>query len=384
MSASYRIVLLGEISLFDERIEEALNNQLKQFDLLLGREVEIIGPDDKFEVKNHVSTVAMYFGSEQHKSNPGHEALQPHHPILPIVSRLENAHNELPWELSALNAIQRSSTDTEFPIASAVLECLRILPSGRRIFLSYRRNESRQVALQLFDELSSRQFNVFLDTHEIRPAEVFQDVLWHHLSESDVMLMLDTKSYFESRWTTEEFTKANLKMAAILRLGWPGVGRSKDLCVTNSIQLEASDFEPDGLLSESTLDVVSDDLERLRSKSVSVREANLIGTFRSAVSLHGGKTEEPARYRKLVVSFSPSKSLLVYPAVGVPSSELVNLIHEDSQDKEFAILYDHVGVMERWMRHLDWLGAQVHRLHWIKASTSADFLDDFLKSISDG
>jgi len=41
------------------------------------------------------------------------------------------------------------------------------LPAQRRVFVSYRRNESRDAAVQLFEELSARQFDVFLDTHSV-------------------------------------------------------------------------------------------------------------------------------------------------------------------------------------------------------------------------
>ena len=42
-----------------------------------------------------------------------------------------------------------------------------------------RRAESRAAALQLHDLLTARGFDVFLDTHDIRLGDPFQDVLWH-------------------------------------------------------------------------------------------------------------------------------------------------------------------------------------------------------------
>ena len=77
-------------------------------------------------------------------------------------------------------------------LASAILECVGLMRRQRRVFLSYRSVESRAAALQLHDLLTARGFDVFLDTHVIRPGDPFQDVLWHRLCDSDVLIMLDT------------------------------------------------------------------------------------------------------------------------------------------------------------------------------------------------
>jgi hypothetical protein len=100
-----------------------------------------------------------------------------------------------------------------------LLECVGLLPRQRRVFVSYRRDEARQAALQMFDALSSRHFYVFLDTHGITPAEDFQAMLWHRLCDSDVLLMLDTPNYFEGRWTSAEFGRALAKGISVLRIG---------------------------------------------------------------------------------------------------------------------------------------------------------------------
>lgn len=43
------------------------------------------------------------------------------------------------------------------------------------------------------DVLSGRGFDVFLDTHDIRPGNPFQEMLFQRLADSDVVIMLDTK-----------------------------------------------------------------------------------------------------------------------------------------------------------------------------------------------
>src|SRR3546814_19005773 len=55
----------------------------------------------------------------------------------------------------------------------------------------------------------------------IRPGDPFQDVLWHRLVDSDVMVMLDTPTYFDSRWTRQEIGRARAKEIQVLRVIWP-------------------------------------------------------------------------------------------------------------------------------------------------------------------
>src|SRR3546814_16825784 len=63
-------------------------------------------------------------------------------------------------------------------------------------------------------------FDVFLDTHDIRPGDPFQDVLWHRLVDSDVMVMLDTPTHFDSRWTRQEIGRERAKEIQVLRVIW--------------------------------------------------------------------------------------------------------------------------------------------------------------------
>ena len=48
-------------------------------------------------------------------------------------------------------------------LATLMLECVGLLRRQRRIFVSYRRTESRDVALQMHDLLIAKGFDVFLD-----------------------------------------------------------------------------------------------------------------------------------------------------------------------------------------------------------------------------
>jgi hypothetical protein len=82
-----------------------------------------------------------------------------------------------------------------------------------------------------------------LDIHEIPPAADFQAFLWQRFCESDAMIMLDTASYLDSRWTEAEFGRALAKSIPVLRVGWPGVEQSRrTLIASGSITLEIEEL----------------------------------------------------------------------------------------------------------------------------------------------
>jgi hypothetical protein len=353
MSVIYQICAFGQLLNFTDELRSALSDQLAEFSLEIGKEVELALPSYVATIDSTVATVGLFFGGDPKPGYDRPKALSDYDSVIPIVSSLEQCSVELPAEASRFNAMAWSNQNAPHQIASAVLECLGLIPARRRIFLSYRRTESRNVALQLFDELSERQFDIFLDTHEIRSGAVFQDMLWHHLSDCDVMLMLDTVSYFKSRWTTEEFGQANLKKASILRIGYPGVIRDKNLSVTSTLDLSETDFEPDGTMTNAAIDRLADGVERLRSKSVAVRQSCLVGSFRSAVEQLNGKLGEPGQMRRVQASFPNGRALNVYPIVGVPTSDIINKIVDDADGNECALLYDHVGILQSWQAHLE-------------------------------
>ena len=378
MSSIYQISVFGKTELFSESLKSALNDHLAEFCLTIGNEVflDTSGSINKRNPK--CASVGLFFGGAPVPEYRRPVALSDYDSIIPIVSSLDRCSKELPAEASIFNAMATGDPNAAQRIAAATAECLGLLPARRRIFLSYLRTEAREIALQLFDELSQRQFDVFLDTHEIRPGAVFQDVLWHHLSDCDVMLMLDTPSYFQSRWTREEFGRANLKKASILRVGFPGVTRDANLSVTDTISLSEADFGPGGILEERAIDSLADGTEKLRSKSVAVRQSCLFGSFRSAVEKLNGYLGKPGQMRRVMASFPKDQRLQVYPIVGVPTSDIVNKIVIDAGQDECALLYDHVGILQSWQTHLEWLGQRIDRFHWIKADSSFRSLEDIL------
>ncbi|MCC4261479.1 toll/interleukin-1 receptor domain-containing protein, partial [Pseudomonas aestusnigri] len=258
------------------------------------------------------------------------------------------------------------------------LECAGLLPKQRRVFVSYRRDEAKVAALQMFDALSSRHFDVFLDTHSIAPAEDFQTMLWHRLCDSDVLLMLDTADYFNSRWTTAEFGRALAKGISILRVGWPEVMPSSRLATASILELADEDLdETTGRIRNAAIGRICRQLEEVRSKSHAVRMVNLMSNLRIGIESIGGAVLGTGTGRGVRLQLPTDELIVVYPTVGVPTSMTMHEAYLNSPDESVAILYDHVGLHPQWLTHLDWLGHYIQATRWLRACEASWQLADW-------
>jgi hypothetical protein len=324
-------------------------------------------PED-FTPSERTSAAAVFFGAHNASLANVEIVLRRGIPILPVVSEINQAMAELPAELHHLNCLAYSQGGVQ-RIATALLECAGLLPRQRRVFLSYRRDEARQAALQLFEALSARQFDVFLDTQGIAPAEDFEAVLWHKLCDSDVLVMLDTPNYFGSRWTTAEFGRALAKGISVLRVGWPDSTPSVRTGTASRAELVHDEVDSmTGRLKEEAITRICLQLEAVRSQSCAVRNLNLVSKIRNAIEQLGGQVAGVGMNKAVYVCLPDGRDVVVYPAVGVPTSMTLHEATTNAPNQSVAVVFDSIGLHPDWLGHLDWLGSHVRSVRWVKAS----------------
>ena len=155
MSAIYNLGFLGQpADDVEAKLRETLGRMVGEFGLTLGVEVGLSGP--AFAPKPGMAAAALHFGFPGAKDTPELTRLvRQEVPIIPVVSRLTQFGVETPPGLRHLNGLDLESQDEDYTgLAAALLECVGLLPRRRRVFVSYRRTESRMAAVQLFEELS--------------------------------------------------------------------------------------------------------------------------------------------------------------------------------------------------------------------------------------
>jgi hypothetical protein len=359
-----------------DALAECLSQAIGPFGLQLGKEVAwSIGPD-AFSPSQRTSAAIAYFGTVGAGQTSVATHLKSGIPVLPVVSTYDRVHLEIPAELRPLNCLAYN-VDGPFRIATALLECVGLLRRQRRVFVSYRRSEARDAAVQLFDALSAHFFDVFLDTHGIAPAEDFQSMLWHRLCDSDVLIMLDTPGYFESRWSSAEFGRALAKQISVLSIGWPGCTASPRTATASRMSLSAGDIDAaSGRLGQGVVSEICNRVEALRSQSLAVRNVNIVSNIRQAVELIGGTVLGVGIHRAIHIGLPDGTCVVAHPALGVPTSLTLQQAADAAPDCGVAVVYDHVGLHSEWLAHLNWLGSHIQSVRWIKATEAAwDFAD---------
>jgi hypothetical protein len=372
----YELAILGSPTVAErDALLSTLGNMIDEFGLVVGRDVIVhdaatIGGRD-----NRAAFSAVYFGAGAlQDAEIARSLLEVSAPVIPTISERGDFKSEVPEFLQSTNGLVRRTDDRDLSeLATSALECVGLLRRQRRVFISYRRVESRSAALQLHDLLSARGFDVFLDTHGIKVGDPFQEVLWHRLVDADVLLMLDTPTYFDSRWTRQEIGRARAKDIHVLRVVWPGHSPSKLTDLAETIYLEAGNLDgPDGPIAQDVADIIVLRLERLRSRSIAARYLSITGKLRADVAKIGASVEGIGAHRAIAVKLLDDRRIWVYPIVGIPTAELLNDIADKAKraaQREVPVLvYDHVGIREAWAAHLTWLDEQISAVRAIKVS----------------
>lgn len=372
VSPLYEVALVGDPSMdlllgILAELEVAVN----EAKLEIGREVRLSINPTYFQPSDRAASVLVFLGGPGTKDIDLSVILgNADVPILPVATGSDAVQDEIPAAIGHLNCLFADADPRR--IVSAILESVGLLPTQRRVFLSYRRKEAKGAAVQLFNELSARHFEVFLDTHGIPPGIDFQAGLWHRLCDADVLVMLDTPNYFDSRWTEAEFGRALSKGISVLRVGWPDSTPSRRTETASRVELLADEIDAvTGELAADAVERIASQLEQVRSLGHATRQLSMIGNVRAAVERVQGQIENVGLHRALHIRLANGKCLVAHFAHGIPTAVVLQQIIVRSQGKPAALIYDHIGLLPEWQGHLDWLGTEVKAAKWVKLSEAA-------------
>ena len=372
----YELAILGSATPAERAtLTATLRGMIDDFGLVVGEDVLVhdgasVGARDK-----RAAFAGVYFGgAEAADAGVAETLMRASAPLIPTVAAHGDFGRDVPAFLQAANGMRRRADDLGMTeLAAALLECVGLLRRQRRLFVSYRRLESRTAALQLHDLLTARGFDVFLDTHDIRPGDPFQDVLWHRLVDSDVMVMLDTPGYFDSRWTRQEIGRARAKDIQVLRVIWPEHAPNKLTDMAETVYLDSTELEGrDGPIASTVAEEIVLRVERLRSRSIAARYLSITGKLRADVEKIGASVEGVGAHRAIAVRLLEGRKVWAYPVVGVPTAEILNDVAEKARRADQravpVLVYDHVGIGDAWSTHLQWLDEQIRAVKAIKVS----------------
>lgn len=362
----YQLIFLGTITPLTESLISLYYDKID--DLKLQKEFyEIFFKNQLSLYKGNQPAFIIYFGNQNGDFEDLEEIeklLNEGNIILPIF--FNSFGNEIPKILSNQNGLKYSDYHKD-KIVDLVLESFGKLRSTRKIFISYKRDESTSVAIQLYEALEKNNFDVFLDTHSIKQGEPFQDELWHRMTDCDVILLLNTPEFLESEWCEKEIAEASVKQIGIIQAIWPNhkLERMAEVCFpyqlvdTHFVNRVYNDKDISKLNDDTVNDLVKQ-VESIRARNLASRQDNLITEFLNSARKYGKNvTIQPERY--ITEEIEDNKRRIFIPSVGIPqsfdcntSSELKKEIKEYSVE-EVYLIYDDVRIREKWLKHLSYL-----------------------------
>ncbi|HBX18953.1 MAG TPA: toll/interleukin-1 receptor domain-containing protein [Porphyromonadaceae bacterium] len=371
MEFRYQLILLGTLNELSVRVINLFFSRID--DLKLQKDAFIIIKAANFECdyKGNQPAYAIYFGDigTQFKDIDILDRLiKDGTMVLPVYyNKEDDFKKQVPCKIHGQNGFLYQSSGDEEKIVSYAIESFELLRSSRKIFISYKRNESSSVAIQLYEALERNNFDVFLDTHSIKPGEPFQDELWYRMADCDVIVLLNTKGFLSSVWCKEEIAEANTKQIGIVQLIWPNhkLENTSEICFP--IQLKEENFgnnifddKERSKLTEEFIEKVVKKVESVRARNLASRQDNLITEFTNSARKFNKKVNlQPERF--ITEERGENKKRIFIPTIGVPQSINCNQSEElKSQIKSYEVedvylIYDDLRIRDKWLKHLDWL-----------------------------
>lgn len=371
MNSNYQLILLG-----DTRCKACRKVHKRFFELLNERGLEeslvaVLHGTKVLDGAYHSGkpTFAFYFGGPRH-GNKDVTAVQillkNADAVYPVYLTAGKFEEEIPILMKEINGV--CYTDDKLDsIVNVAFEELRLLRKRRRVFISYKRSDSAAVANQLYDVLSRHQFDVFLDTYSIRGAADFQLELYHRITDSDVLIQLNSPNFMDSDWCKKEITEANARQVGVLQVNWPTVrqGVADQLCVVR--KLTGADFingkyeNSDSQLTTDTLEKIAIKVEALRARNIAARQDGLTAEFMKEAKRQGRSIVKGPVF--LIETRQNGKKWYYFPAIGVPQSmdcyesreTLKKWLVCGVMPDRLYLIYDDMRILPKWIAYLDWM-----------------------------
>lgn len=386
MKYKYQLICLGENNKFFNELILDLKQAFDELKIVVDL-LKIIYEDNIAEYTGGQPAFVIYAGHKDNFTLNQREILENQqiqgNVILPVFDK--KFTDEIPDFLSNQNGVSFNNNIKK--IRNIIIEGFELLRKNRKIFVSYKRTESSNIAIQLYEFLEQNNFDVFIDTHSIDKGEEFQEELWHRMTDCDLILMLNTKEFLESNWCKQELDKAHLKRIGIVHLLYPDCDFTDFAHLAFSKKLKYEDFEnshtsdvTNGKLKNECLTEIIDLVESSRARNLASRQDSLITDFTQAAN--DNDVDVHLQYSRYITQKLDNGKLKIYiPTVGIPQSincqnsqKLIQKI-EDKEIESITLIYDEMSIRNYWLEHLEWLNDYLE----IKTLKKMNFNKEFLK-----
>lgn len=207
--------------------------------------------------------------------------------IFPIFPDGSKPSNLLPPPIQRVNSAFWRNSIVE--IIPSILSIAGITANDYRIFVSYTRSDTAELADQLFDALSRENFDVYLDRFRTPPSIDFGIRIEQELHDKSMVMVLESPNILQSTWVQHEIRFAKRHRLGLIALQAPKGSAIPGIYPERREVLTIGDFDPitGNQLSSFALDRVLGRIKKEHGIAFIRRREFLKKSMRIALQLEG-------------------------------------------------------------------------------------------------
>ena len=153
--------------------------------------------------------------------------------VLPVLPAGTSVDQSFPTELRRKN-VSFWHSNPESEVLPGVFQRAGLAPEDYRIFVSYIRRETTELADQLQEALTRQGFAVFVDRFSVPVGVDFQERLMQELTDRGMVLLLHSAGLGSSQWVEDEIATATKYRLGLFVLRLPGLPERTSLAPDRS------------------------------------------------------------------------------------------------------------------------------------------------------
>ena len=347
MKPTYQLLALGTPYYLDE-----LMDTLKDMPY-----ISLVGLDS---IDERLPLLILYYGqtpNDKAKNYPlDLERRAKAQEVLPLVQDVNKFGKCVPDTLHSINAFVLKDGKSVPKLKNRILSWFGLLDNTRKVFISYKRNDTTALARQLFDTLIKKGYIPFLDSYSLESGVDFQEYLMNEISDADMFIMLNSSNYDQSEYTKAELVAASRLGIGILQVVFPESKKFDEAQISSILQL-SDQLPQDNMYAQEVVDDIVYKMERFRAQGFRTKRRILVDGLKSKYS---GKTITTLEDGSVSVVDS---NTVYYPITHVPTSEdleqayhsMSKLNLQEGAIKKICYYGIHCRCDKR--NHMNWLNA---------------------------
>lgn len=333
MEKLYQIVLLGTPFEVNELVK------------LLNVEYPEIGFVEPNEVNSRYPVLYLYYAQTAADRDVKDSALLSRLcndcTILPVVKDIRMFNKIVPKEIASINGFELLNTDQLSGLKNFILRYFRLIHGTRKVFISYRRTDTRRLAYALYHNLVDLGYLPFLDTCSIDYGRKFQEELKHELADCEVFVYLNSPHYMESPYTQEELRVAQQLNVGIVQVLVGNVMENKTVVSQEVVRVFCQYLD--------NCQEIVNAISRKCASSFAFKRKALLDTLRSV---------KPAGVWKPLLGVYDTGKKMYYVYTAMPHSPIMHEVHQIKNSygwNDCDVVYNGAFCKASWVDHLDWL-----------------------------